>query len=159
MAQHGLGGPKKARVSQRLSHVVSFALFEENNQRLENALPKIHYIIHSFHKRQLHRHIAVVDLKLKQWKHVLILFHTFDLEISGIQKICHSALKSFTKVFRKEPPYVLQWWYIKEKLLKLMKTLIEMLRRKANLSSLPGNSRFEFSNHLAPLHKENLYLS
>lgn len=45
VAVHGLGGPKKAQVSQRLSHV-SFALLEENNQRLKNAVPKIHYIIH-----------------------------------------------------------------------------------------------------------------
>lgn len=46
VAVHGLGGPKKAQVSRRLSHVVSFVLLEENNQRLKNVVPKIHYIIH-----------------------------------------------------------------------------------------------------------------
>lgn len=42
---HGLGGPKKAQVSQRLSHTVSFALLEEN-KRLKNEVSKIHYILH-----------------------------------------------------------------------------------------------------------------
>lgn len=73
-----------------------------------------------------------------------ILFHTFDLEISGIQKICHRALRNFTKVFRKGPPYVLQWWRIKEKLLKLMKTLIAMLRRKANCPHFQGAQDLSF---------------
>lgn len=46
VAIHGLGGPKKAQVSPRLSRVVSFPLLEENNQRLTNVVPKIHHIFH-----------------------------------------------------------------------------------------------------------------